>query len=241
MYTTFFHLVNSLEQHEISRVNREREFQETKEKPRNESIAEAVFNMKEAGYTFEEALDIFRQMDIQPTITAHPTEARRRSVLTKQHEITEKINALGTQELTADEIRIVKKNIRNQLNLLLMTDEVRAERMSVEDEVENGLYFFTHTIWGAIPSLYQDIRLALETYYNQSADLPTVLRYRSWIGSDRDGNPNVTSSVTWKTILEQRRTVLVLYMKELNQLRRYLSVSYKQTDISKELKVRRNG
>ncbi len=237
MYTTFFHLVNSLEQHEISRVNREREFQETKEKPRNESIAEAVFNMKEAGYTFDEALDIFRQMDIQPTITAHPTEARRRSVLTKQHEITEKINALGTQELTADEIRILKKNIRNQLNLLLMTDEVRAERMSVEDEVENGLYFFTHTIWGAIPSLYQDIRLALETYYDQSADLPTVLRYRSWIGSDRDGNPNVTSSVTWKTILEQRRTVLVLYMKELNQLRRYLSVSYKQTDISKALKA----
>ena len=72
---------------------------------------------------------------MKPTITAHPTEARRRSVLTKQHEITEKINALGTQELTADEIRILKKNIRNQLNLLLMTDEVRAERMSVEDEL----------------------------------------------------------------------------------------------------------
>lgn len=234
--TMFFHLVNSLEQHEISRINREREFQETIDKPRNESIAEAVFNIKEAGYSFEEALGIFQQMDIQPTITAHPTEARRRSVLTKQHDITREINALGTQELTADEIRVLKKDIRNQLNLLLKTDEVRAERMSVEDEVENGLYFFTHTIWDTIPKIYQDIRLALESYYGQSADLPTILKYRSWIGSDRDGNPNVTSSVTWQTILEQRRTVLNLYLTELDQLRRYLSVSYKQTNISKELK-----
>ena len=65
--------------------------------------------------------------------------------------------------------------------------------MSVEDEVENGLYFFTHTIWDAIPRLYKDMRLALETYYpeaypNHSRALPIVLRYRSWIGSDRDGN-----------------------------------------------------
>ena len=87
IYTTFFHLVNSLEQHEISRINRSREFQETADKPRNESIMEAVYKMKEAGYTLDQAIDVFAQMDIQPTITAHPTEARRRSVLTKQHEI----------------------------------------------------------------------------------------------------------------------------------------------------------
>lgn len=237
MYTTFFHLVNSLEQHEISRVNREREFKETKENPRNESIAEAVYKMKEAGYSVDEVLNTFQKMDIQPTITAHPTEARRRSVLTKQHEITGMINQLETAYLTRDESRLLRKGILNQLNLLLMTDEVRAERMSVEDEVENGMFYFTHTIWGAIPDLYNDIRLAIETYYGELVDIPNVLKYRSWIGSDRDGNPNVTSSVTWKTIVEQRKTVLKLYIKELNHLRRYLSVSYKETDISEALKV----
>lgn len=77
IYTTFFHLVNSLEQHEISRINRSREHAETAEKPRNESILQAVYKMKEAGLSLDEALDVFRQMDIQPTITAHPTEARR--------------------------------------------------------------------------------------------------------------------------------------------------------------------
>jgi phosphoenolpyruvate carboxylase len=236
MYTTFFHLVNSLEQHEISRINRKREFDETKEKPRNESIAEAVYTMKKQGYSLDEAVEIFNQIDIQPTITAHPTEAQRRSVLTKQHQITAMINKLGDYVLTSDEVKLLKKDISNQLKLLLLTDEVRAERMSVEDEVENGMYYFTSTIWGAIPTIYQDIRLALDAYYGETPDLPNILKYRSWIGSDRDGNPNVTSSVTWQTILEQRRTVLTKYMEELNHLRRYLSISYKETDISDELR-----
>ena len=85
------------------------------------------------------------------------------------------------------------------------------------------------------------MRLALETYYpeaypNHSRALPIVLRYRSWIGSDRDGNPNVTSSVTWKTLIEQRKTVLQLYLKKLDHLRRYLSISYKEATISDALR-----
>lgn len=147
------------------------------------------------------------------------------------------INKLGHGVLTADETKLLKKDIGNQLRLLQLTDEVRAERMSVEDEVENGMYYFTTTIWDAIPTIYNDIRIALETYYGKSAELPNILKYRSWIGSDRDGNPNVTSSVTWETILEQRRTVLTKYMEELNLLRRYLSISYKEISISEELKA----
>lgn len=237
IYTTFFHLVNSLEQHEISRINRQREFEETPEQPRNESILEAVSKMKKAGYTLEQAIGVFETMDIQPTITAHPTEARRRSVLTKQHEISDMIARVGTESLTEDEVRFTKKEILNQMKLLLMTDEVRAERMSVEDEVENGLFFFTHTIWDVVPTLYKDIRQALETYYGEAGEIPIVLKYRSWIGSDRDGNPNVTSSVTWKTVIEQRKTALKMYLRKLDHLRRYLSVSYKETKISDGLRL----
>lgn len=237
IYTTFFHLVNSLEQHEISRINRKREFEETPEKPRNESILEAVSKMKKAGYTLEQAIGVFETMDIQPTITAHPTEARRRSVLTKQHEISDMISRVGTESMTEDEVRFTKKEILNQMKLLLMTDEVRAERMSVEDEVENGLFFFTHTIWDVVPTLYKDIRQALETYYGGAGEIPIVLKYRSWIGSDRDGNPNVTSSVTWRTVIEQRKTALKMYIRKLDHLRRYLSVSYKETKISDGLRL----
>ena len=237
IYTTFFHLVNSLEQHEISRINRSREFDETPESPRNESILEAVHTMKKAGYSLEEAIEVFNQMDIQPTITAHPTEARRRSILTKQQEIAELIAELGEKNITTEDRKHRKSEIVNQMLLLIMTDEVRAERMSVEDEVENGLYFFSHTIWDVIPKLYRDIRMALETYYGEAGELPVVLRYRSWIGSDRDGNPNVTSSVTWRTAVEQRKTALGMYLQKLDHLRRYLSLSYKETNISAALRA----
>ncbi|SMO96521.1 phosphoenolpyruvate carboxylase [Gracilimonas mengyeensis] len=237
MYTTFFHLVNSLEQHEISRVNRRREFEETPENPRKESIAEAVYRFKEAGYDYEKALSMFHQMDIQPTITAHPTEARRRSVLLKQQELASMVSRLGDSDITPDEKIDLRREILNQLNLLLLTDEVRAERLSVEDEVENGLFYFTHSIWDSIPVLYRDIRQAFDTYYDKRPEVPIVLKYRSWIGSDRDGNPNVTSSVTWQTVVEQRRTVLKLYQKELNELRRYLSVSDKQAKVSDALQA----
>lgn len=235
MYTTFFHLVNSLEQHEIGRINRLREINETADAPRKESIAEAVHRLKEEGYSYEEALQVFHRLDVQPTITAHPTEARRRSVLTKQQEISSMLTKLGDSDNTPDEIREMNREIRNQINLLLLTDEVRAERLSVEDEVENGLFYFTHSIWDSIPGLYRDIRQAFETYYDQQPEIPVVLRYRSWIGSDRDGNPNVTSDVTWQTVIEQRRAVLNLYLTELNELRRYLSVSDKKVKVSEAL------
>ncbi len=235
IYTTFFHLVNSLEQHEISRINRRREFEETPESPRKESIAESVYQMKEAGYSYEEALHVFEQMDIQPTITAHPTEARRRSVLLKQQELASMISRMSDTESTPDEKIDLRREILNQLKLLLLTDEIRSERLTVEDEVENGLFYFTHSIWDSIPVLYRDIRHAFDTYYNKHPEVPIVLKYSSWIGSDRDGNPNVTSNVTWQTVIEQRRTVLGLYLDELNELRRYLSVSDKQAPVSDDL------
>lgn len=235
-YTVYFHLVNSLEQHEITRVNRERAFKTTTDSPRPESIADAIHHMKEQGYSYEKALDTIKKLDIQPTITAHPTEARRHSVLVKQQYITAMISRLEDEEFTPDERRLVLMEILNEINLLLATDEVRTERVTVEDEVENGMFYFMNSIWETIPVLYEDLREAFQTYYDEDPDLPTVLRYRSWIGSDRDGNPNVTEEVTWETVLEQRTEIIKLYLDELNELRRYLSVSDNKFEISEALK-----
>ena len=234
-YTAWFHLVNSLEQHEITRINRQRAFKTSADSPRSESIAEAVYQLKEAGYSFDEALEIIKKLDIQPTITAHPTEARRHSILVKQQHITSMISRLEDEEFTEEERNVMVAEILNEINLLLATDEVRTEKVTVEDEVENGMFYFTSAIWETIPVLYRDLRQAFETHYNESPDLPTVMRYRSWIGSDRDGNPNVTEEVTWATILEQRQIVIQLYLDELNELRRYLSISQNQFDISDAL------
>ncbi len=233
--TAFFHLVNSLEQHEITRINRDRAFDTSPENPRGESIAEAVYRLKESGFDYEEALEVIGKLDIQPTITAHPTEARRHSVLVKQQHITSMISRLEDESFTPEERDNMVAEILNEINLLLATDEVRTEKVTVEDEVENGMFYFMNSIWETIPVLYEDLRHAFETYYGKSPELPIVLRYRSWIGSDRDGNPNVTEEVTWNTIMEQRQSILGLYLDELDELRRYLSISENQFEISDEL------
>src|SRR6056297_309526 len=233
--TIFFHLVNSLEQHEIIRINRERAQTIDSDNPRAESIADALSSFKKNGYSFEKAANLFAKLDIQPTITAHPTEARRRSILNKQENITAMIRDYNSDYYTPNEKETILRQIFNEISLLISTDEVRSERLTVEDEVENGLFFFTTTIWDTIPRLYDDIRFAFQQQYGKAPDLPIIFKYRSWIGSDRDGNPNVTRDVTWNTLIEQRKTVLKLYIDELNNCRRYLSISRQHVDVPDRL------
>ncbi|MDZ7658545.1 phosphoenolpyruvate carboxylase [Fodinibius sp.] len=234
-FTVFFHLMNSQEQREITRINHERAMNTGPDSPRSESIAEAVYHLKEEGFSADEAAGVIAKLDIQPTITAHPTEARRHSVLTKQQHITEMIEQFKADDLTPDERKALTLDIFNEIYLLLATDEVRTERVTVEDEVENGIFYFRNAIWQTIPILYDDLRNAFEMYYEEVPDFDPILRYRSWIGSDRDGNPNVTPEVTWQTILEQRKNVMELYLDELDDLRRYLSISQNKYEISDEL------
>jgi phosphoenolpyruvate carboxylase len=233
--TIFFHLINSLEQHEIIRINRERSKTINLDHPRPESIADALKYFREQNMSYTDALSLFKKLDIQPTITAHPTEARRRSILYKQEGITSKIGQIEKADLTPAERDALLHQVINEIALLISTDEVRPERLTVEDEVENGLYFFANSIWETVPRLYDDIRTAFSQQYNEIPDLPVILRYRSWIGSDRDGNPNVTRNVTWNTLLNQRRVALKIYLQDLRMLRRYLSVSQKLVDVPERL------
>lgn len=233
--TIFFHLINSLEQHEIIRINRERAKNIDVENPRPESISDALKFFKSKGIAYEDALDVFQKLDIQPTITAHPTEARRRSILNKQGEITSAIGHIDDDDLTPVEKEAKINQILNEIALLLSTDEVRTERLTVGDEVENGLYYFTNSIWSTVPRLYDDIRSGFSQQYNKIPELPIILKYRSWIGSDRDGNPFVTRDVTWSTLIEHRKAALNLYLEELEKIRRYLSVSQSLVKVSDEL------
>ncbi len=233
--TIFFHLVNSLEQHEIIRINRERSLKMDPDNPRPESIADALKYFKSKGISYEDALDLFCKLDIQPTITAHPTEARRRSILNKQENITSMIWDMDNVGLTPSEKNARLRQIINEIALLISTDEVRSEKLTVEDEVENGLFYFTNSIWNTVPRLYDDIGSAFKQQYGKTPELPIILKYRSWIGSDRDGNPNVTRDVTWRTLIEHRSAAIKLYVAELEKIRRYLSISHNLVPVSEDL------
>lgn len=234
-YTAFFHLVNKAEQQEIIRINRKRARHSSPERPRPDSIDEAIHALQQRGYTLEEVHGLLAGLDIQPTLTAHPTEARRRSILYKQQHIAALLSRMSRSQQTPEEQSAAYTEIYNQVALLLATDEVRAVRPTVEDEVAQGLYFVRHAIWETIPEIYQDVHRALRTYYGRAGELPVFLRYRSWIGSDRDGNPNVTADVTRATVQMQRQTALELYLGELRALRRELSISSRQAPVPQAL------
>lgn len=231
-YTTFFHLVNKAEQEEIVRINRVRESEANVEKPRAESIREVVALLKGLGFTREQVLDVLRKVDIQPTLTAHPTEARRRSVLHIQKEIALRLSKWNRERPSGKPAEELFQEMYNEVVLLLNTDDVRASAIRVQDEIANGIYFLTNAIWEVVPRIHADVHDALETYYGKTAALHPFLRYRSWIGGDRDGNPFVTADLTRYAVMEHRKAALAMHRGEVQVLRRELSISERQTRIA---------
>jgi phosphoenolpyruvate carboxylase len=233
--STFFHLVNKAEQLEITRINREREKKSSAENPKKESIAEAVLQLKNQGFSGEQIDALLNRLDIQPTFTAHPTEARRRGLLQKQQKIAYALLQLSETDLTPHERHDIMNEIYRQIILLLTTDEVRPERLTVLNEVKHGLYFFKSSVWKTITKIYRDLEDAVGQYYKDYYDIPVFLRFRSWIGGDRDGNPRVTPQVTRQTLGMHRETALNLYLDELKELRRELSISSRLVSVPEEL------
>jgi phosphoenolpyruvate carboxylase len=227
-FTTYFHLANKAEQQEIVRVNRERSRAATG-RSRPESLDEVVAQLREQGLPLDAVAALIRSLDVEPTLTAHPTEARRRSVLQKQQGIASVVSDLRSGEDSPDEPALERLYL--QVALLLATDEVRPERPDVRDEVEQGVYFLEGTIWNTVPWLHEDLAAALDRHYGARVDLPPFLRYRSWIGGDRDGNPAVTGQVTRWTLSLLRQRALELHLHELRELRRELSISDRRAPV----------
>ena len=238
--TAGFHLVNKAEQLEIVRVNRERSVAATPHAPRAESIAQAILTLRDAGLSADDALALIARIDIQPTLTAHPTEARRRTILLHQQAAARGLDALTSGALTPDEAAETQADVENRLRLLLATDEVRPSAVTVRDEVRHGLFFVATTIWETVPRIHADLRRAVRAAYDDAAAerLPAaagVLRLRSWIGGDRDGNPNVTPETTAWAFGAHRDDALRLHRRACDALRLVLSVSDQQAALPPEL------
>jgi phosphoenolpyruvate carboxylase len=229
--TLRFHLANKAEQVEIIRINRQRERDASAEKPRAESIADAIAQLRRRGWSLDRVLKVLGRLDIQPTLTAHPTEARRRSVLRNQKRVADALLKRHEHDIAAAEAKRNDDQIVRDVFLMFATDEVRAERPHVITEVRNGLYFLNGAIWDAVPQLYRDLGGALETYYDATPPMSSFLRYRTWIGGDRDGNPLVTNDVTRGTLRELRQAVIDQFIAQLIELRHELSISTKCVEV----------
>jgi len=240
-YTILFQALNMAEQKEIVRVNRQRQAHSTG-RPRPESIREAVFRIKASGAGPEEVQALLNRMQICPTLTAHPTEARRRAVMDKLLSLS---RWLAEQSMPPEAPRLdgplntaelSERELRRTLVELWQTDEIRASPITVMDEVRNALYFFDHTIMEVVPWLHDDLRKALRLAYPGAAfEIPPFIQFRSWVGGDRDGNPNVTPEVTWHTLLLHKEHALRHYMARVSSLRHELTQSTRLVPASPEL------
>ncbi|MBL0928188.1 MAG: phosphoenolpyruvate carboxylase, partial [Phycisphaerales bacterium] len=226
--TARFHLLNKGEQVSIIRVNRERARQATAERPRPESLPDALRRLREFGLDGAAVRRLIERLDVQPTLTAHPTEAKRRSVLDNLVRIAGLLlgEAEGAPEV---ERRAAERRMEGLVEVLLATDDVRPKRLEVIDEVKNGLFFLRSSIWSAVPRLMRELADAANDAMGpgtlELTDLPALIRYRSWIGGDRDGNPRVTHQVTGETLRMLRSAAVELWDRELRELQQELTLS----------------
>jgi phosphoenolpyruvate carboxylase len=165
------------------------------------------------------------RLSVGPTLTAHPTEAKRVTVLEIHRRIYRLLVALETQRWTPREREELLLDIQCEIDLLWMTGELRRERPSLNDEIEWGLQFFRDSIYDAVPQLFERFKAATDDLTGGSRDVTPCIRFHSWIGGDRDGNPNVTTEVTRTAIDRSRLTMLDRYHAALTSASAKISIS----------------
>ncbi len=225
-FSTYFHLANVAEQVHRSRVL-------AKERETSGSwIAQAVNKIlaaKSAGQEIKiEDLKIWlSDFSVRPVFTAHPTEASRRSVLSKLAQISDLL------EMPSSRVRDAR--LSEAIDLLWQTDELRVERPLVIDEAVNALYYLDDLFRFTVPEVLEEFALEVERLGVQISPTDKPLSFGTWIGGDRDGNPNVTPDVTRETVVVQVGHAIRVISEAISELRQSLSVSTRIIKVSKEL------
>ncbi|MCG8421651.1 MAG: phosphoenolpyruvate carboxylase [Proteobacteria bacterium] len=221
--TLWFHLVNAAEEQHRIRVLRARDRDDSA--PQG-SIADGCRKLKEAGLGPDDMRALLSRLFIMPVLTAHPTEARRRTMIDHLAVIAEVLDTLDRSQLGAREKDHLLTRLKNTVVSLLGTEVSRASKPSPRDEIRTGLHVFEGTLVDVTPAVYRSFEDALaRTYPGEAFDLPPFLIWGSWIGGDRDGNPYVTSDTTRYVLERQRVSVLERYRNDVERLMRELSIS----------------
>ena len=202
------------------------------------SLAGTLFEMRRVGIGADEAMDWLNRVLVVPVFTAHPTEVARRSVMFKRRRIGEFLSALDRIPMPEQDMARLEELVLAEITGLWQTDEVRSHRPTVYDEIKMGLDYYDVSIFATLPALYREIAEALRASYGleiEAHQLPMVLRFGSWIGGDRDGNPFVTPEVTREAIQLARGHLLLYYQHQLQEVIDLLTTSAQQRPVSEAL------
>ncbi|TVR66967.1 MAG: phosphoenolpyruvate carboxylase [Candidatus Competibacteraceae bacterium] len=194
------------------------------------SFDETLRALRAAGVGVTQLQSLLDRLCFTPVFTAHPTEAKRRVLLGAQRRIFLTNGQLDDAALNPLQRDEVLEELRSQIQILWHTEEVRAYKPQVRDEIKNGLYYFRESIFQALPVLYRNLERALNAVYGDEGGkaavrIPCLLRFGSWIGGDRDGNPFVTPDTTALAVRLQAQEILREYLRRVEELNRHLTYS----------------
>lgn len=206
--------------------------------PPQGTLAGTLANARAAGLKAADLRKFFGEALVSPVLTAHPTEVRRKSTIDREMEIAALLDRRERVQLTPQEIEADDEQLRREVLTLWKTNLLRRTKLTVLDEVANGLSFYDYTFLREVPRLH----CALEDRLNDGnggahGDMASFLRMGSWIGGDRDGNPFVTADVMRGTLKLQSSRVLRFYLEELHLLGAELSMAAHLADVSKDLRA----
>jgi phosphoenolpyruvate carboxylase len=235
-FSYFSHLANIAEDQNNIRQMRARS--KAGGTPPPGSLALTLSHARGAGFSAADLRKFLAGALVSPVLTAHPTEVRRKSTIDREMEIAALLDRRERVQLTPEELVSDDEQLRRAVLTLWQTNLLRRTKLTVLDEVANGLSFYDYTFLHEVPRLH----CALEDRLNEGegaaqGDLASFLRMGSWIGGDRDGNPFVTAEVMRGTLKMQSSRVLRFYLEELHVLGSELSLAAHLADVSKDLRA----
>lgn len=240
-FTLYFELVNLAEENfRIMLLRRRRAEHVTSPEivpPMRESIEAAVIELKRAGVGPAEMQSLVDRLAIELVFTAHPTESKRRTLLTKLRRLGEVLRERENPEMARDPVLLEEAYVEREIASLWLTDRSRVERPEVLDEARTGLWYFDTTLFETLPRLQHDMERALARHYPTVKVPQRWLTFGNWIGGDRDGNPNVTATVTADVLQLSRRLAIEKMRAAARDLARSLTVSDRRDAIAPDLKA----
>jgi phosphoenolpyruvate carboxylase len=200
--------------------------------------------LREAGVTADEAYSLLRRICVSPVFTAHPTEVARRSVMFKRRRISDLLEQLDRIPVPEPQLEALERDLIAEITALWQTDDVRSARPTVRDEIRMALDYYESSLFDTLPVLYGEVASALAAEYpcktdtdpvTNICDLPLLIRFGSWIGGDRDGNPFVTPQATRDALAMAHSLLLSHYRRRLQNIFEQLASSTQQVPVSAEL------
>ncbi|NDH94797.1 MAG: phosphoenolpyruvate carboxylase, partial [Planctomycetia bacterium] len=235
--TIYFDLVNIAEDRQRVRVLRDRERTSFPE-PLGESLAAGLKELRQLGLGPAEVQQALDRLAIELVFTAHPSEAKRRSIRARLRRMRACLKRLDTADILPREKATLESELRSELAILWQSDFLRPSRPTVLDEVERGLSIMPR-LWSAVTDVYAALRRGLAaTFPEAHFTIPRFLSFGSWMGGDRDGNPFVTAEITEQTLIRLRRAAIDTHLQWCRRLHDMLTISLKSAPGAHELLAR---